>query len=103
MCDPITIGLALGGLGLASQYDQGEKARKAQQDANNINKQAAIKQADLADQANNKANARTADINGMTGANALDAKGGQSGTMLTGPQGVDPTALLLGKKTLLGG
>jgi hypothetical protein len=36
-------------------------------------------------------------------ANVLAGKAGQSGTMLTGPQGVDPTQLTLGKQTLLGG
>jgi hypothetical protein len=34
--------------------------------------------------------------------NQMNAKGGQSGTMLTGATGVDPNSLLLGKKTLLG-
>jgi len=33
----------------------------------------------------------------------MGAAGGQSGTMLTGPQGIDPQQLALGKNTLLGG
>ena len=33
----------------------------------------------------------------------MAGKAGQSGTMLTGPQGVDPSSLLLGKSSLLGG
>lgn len=33
----------------------------------------------------------------------LDAQGGPTGTMLTGPTGVDPSALSLGKSSLLGG
>ena len=32
-----------------------------------------------------------------------DAQGGAAGTMLTGPSGVDPSALTLGKSSLLGG
>jgi hypothetical protein len=35
--------------------------------------------------------------------NAMGAGGGISSTTLTGPQGVDPKTLLLGKTTLLGG
>ena len=32
-----------------------------------------------------------------------DAQGGAAGTMLTGPSGVDPSALSLGRSSLLGG
>jgi len=32
-----------------------------------------------------------------------DAQGGAAGTMLTGPSGVDPSALTLGRSSLLGG
>lgn len=66
-------------------------------------KAAAVKVADQADQANNLANAKQPDIAGLASRNAMDAKGGQAGTMLTGPTGVDPKTLLLGKSTLLGG
>jgi hypothetical protein len=70
--------------------------------ANDTAIKAASKQAEMADQAMNRANPKEADIMGMLDANKTQAKGGQSGTMLTGPQGVDPTSLLLSKKTLLG-
>ena len=51
----------------------------------------------------NKVNAKAPDVNALMAANALGAKGGAGSTMLTGPQGVDPSTLTLGKKTLLGG
>lgn len=62
----------------------------------------ANKQATLAEQANNRANAKTPDIGAMMSSNEQAAKGGQSSTMLTGPQGVDMSQLNLGKNTLLG-
>jgi hypothetical protein len=62
----------------------------------------ATKQADLAEQANNRANAKSPDITAVLSANEQAAKGGQSSTMLTGPTGVDMSQLNLGKNTLLG-
>ena len=62
----------------------------------------ADKQATMAEQANNRANAKSPDIGAMLSSNQLAAKGGQSSTMLTGPQGVDTSQLNLGKNTLLG-
>jgi hypothetical protein len=88
---------------LGNQDETAKKALEAQQQANKMAQDAATRTADQADQANNRANAKTPDIGGMAAKNSLDAKGGQSGTMLTGPEGIDPNALLLGKKTLLGG
>ena len=103
MCDPVTIMAVVGGLSAGMQYDQGEKARKAQQDANSQATAAATKQAELADQANNKANAKSPDLMGLSSQNALDAKGGVGSTMLTGPAGIDAKSLMLGRTTLLGG
>jgi alanine dehydrogenase len=59
-------------------------------------------QADQADQANNKLNAKRPDIGAMLSANQSAAAGGGAGTMLTGVGGVDPSTLQLGKNTLLG-
>lgn len=56
-----------------------------------------------ADRAQNKANAKAPDVAGMLGAAGRASAGGQAGTLLTGPQGLDTTALTLGKSTLLGG
>lgn len=59
--------------------------------------------AKAADEANNKANQKRANSSALLSSNEMAAKAGQSGTMLTGPAGVDPSALQLGKTTLLGG
>jgi hypothetical protein len=82
--------------------DKPKEALDLQKQANQTAKDAAIKNADQADQAFNRANGKQPDIMSMMGQNTLNAKGGQSGTMLTGVGGIDPSTLLLGKKTLLG-
>lgn len=119
MCDPATIGLALGasassaaavgtmaylGAGtVAMQAYSANQAAGAQKDASAQAATAAKVQADQTDQANNRANAKQPNVGALSDANAMAAKGGQSGTMLTGPQGIDPKSMLLGKSTLLGG
>jgi len=119
MCEPVSIGLALGAsastaaavgtmayigaAGVVGQAYSANQAKGAQQDASNQATAAAKVQADQADQANNRANAKGPDIGAMDSANSMAAKGGQSGTLLTGALGVDPKSLLLGKSTLLGG
>lgn len=119
MCEPVTIGLALGasastaaavGVGVyaaagtvAATMYSANKAAGAQKDASRASLAAGNQQADLADQANNRLNAKSPDMAGIASANSMAAKGGQSGTMLTGATGVDPKSLLLGKSTLLGG
>jgi len=50
----------------------------------------------------NKGNAKRPNSTAMMAATEQAAKAGASGTMLTGPQGVDPSALSLSKNTLLG-
>jgi len=97
------IGLAVASAaGAGASIIQGQKQAGAQKAANQQAKEASAKQADAADQANNRANAKTPDIAAMLSANQGAAKGGASGTMLTGPQGLDPTQLQLGRSTLLG-
>ena len=81
-------------------YESGVAARE-QKKANNEAIENAKKQADMADQQQNRANARRPDFAGISAGNAASLAG--NGTMLTGPQGVDPNKLLLGKSTLLGG
>lgn len=83
------------GVGYVNHQDQ--KEAQKQNIAN------AKKTAEQADQANNKANQKRANSSALLSSNQMAAKGGQSGTMLTGPNGVDPSALQLGKTTLLGG
>lgn len=101
---------AIGGLsgaaaiaGVASTVYSADQAR---QNANTANDQAianAKRLAAEADRANNAANARSPDTAAMMASNLAAGKQGASGTMLTGPGGVDPSQLLLGLSSLLGG
>ena len=102
--------------GTANAVYQGEKQRSAQNTAMDRQKEAAAKQeaaaataaeeakkqAATAEMAMNKANAKKPNYAGMLTGNEAAAKGGVGGTLLTGPQGIDPNSLLLGKNTLLG-
>ena len=81
----------------------GYQANKANQQQREYQKNAlevSRKQAELADQANNKANVKTPDILALLAANK--SPGGVGSTMLTGPGGVDTSKLTLGRNTLLG-
>jgi len=51
----------------------------------------------------NKAASRAPDSASLISQAQQKAKGGVTGTMLTGPTGVDPASLSLGRSTLLGG
>lgn len=62
----------------------------------------ADKQAKAAEEATNKAEQKQANAAARLDEAALAGKAGASGTMLTGPQGIDPSQLMLGKNTLLG-
>jgi gas vesicle protein len=55
-----------------------------------------------ADEAKNRANAKSPNVQNLLAENIQAALGGSSSTMLTGPQGVDPKKLALGQNTLLG-
>lgn len=104
----VTATAAVAGAGYAVY--NGEQQRKAQGEANNKAQEAAKQQQANAEKTQtmqqeqiNKANARKPDVAAMLSGNEQAAKGGASGTMLTGPQGVDPSSLALSKNTLLGG
>lgn len=95
--------------GAAVAYNNGKEQKSAAEKAAKQAEQNAAKQEQAADQATNQANQATNQANQKKPNTAwiLDAaaqagKAGASGTMLTGPQGVDPSALTLGKNTLLG-
>lgn len=81
----------------------GERAASRQQEASAQAAKNAQQTADQADQAMNRANQKKPNVAGMLSANQQSAKSGVSGTMLTGPSGVNPVDLTLGKNTLLGG
>ena len=81
---------------------QGEKASSAQKKASAQAQQQAEKQALQAEQDFNKANQKKPNAGALLSANQQAGAAGSSGTMLTGPSGVDPNKLDLGKNTLLG-
>ena len=96
-------GGAAGAVAGDTLIDKPAQALDLQKQANRQAVDAATQQANQADQAFNRANGKTPDLMGLSSQNAMDAKGGVSGTMLTGPTGIDPKSLLLGRTTLLGG
>lgn len=105
-----TVLAAAAAAGTAYSIYAGERAASQQEDALNAQKEGQAKALEQSkknaqDQqiAMNRANRKQPDVAAVMAQAGADAKGGPSGTMLTGPQGVDPSALSLGKSTLLGG
>lgn len=86
------------GASIYSGRKQEKQARAASEQA----QRNADNQAKAAEEATNKAEQKTANAAARLDEAALAGKSGVSGTMLTGPQGVDPSQLMLGKNTLLG-
>ena len=76
-----------------------DQSRKAGNRSANL----AEKQAKDQEQQFNKLNGKMPDAMAMMDQNIQAGKNGPSGTMLTGPQGIDPSKLTLGRNTLLGG
>jgi hypothetical protein len=88
----------------------GEEAKKTQKQAMQRQEVAQTQQLEQAkevaatsQQNINKANQRRPDTKAVMADAEMAGTGGGSGTMLTGPQGIDPQQLALGKNTLLGG
>lgn len=81
---------------------QADTARRTGNQANDQARAAAARTAQEAERAANKANAKAPDTAALMAANLLAGKLGQGGTLLTGPTGVDPAQLTLGKTKLLG-
>ena len=88
--------------GTAVSYQQGQDQKKAAERAAQQAQANAQKQEKAADEATNRANQKRADTGAMLDSATQAGKAGASGTMLTGPQGIDPNLLNLGKNTLLG-
>lgn len=80
-----------------------DQQRKSAHAAMDQQRQQADKAAKEADQQMNAANQKKPDTSAILAAIQQQGKGGVSGTMLTGPQGIDLSQLQLGKSTLLGG
>ena len=89
-----------------SQADQQMQAAMASFSAtqSQFEKQMQMQQNQLktAEESANKGNAKRPNSTAMMAATEQAAKAGASGTMLTGPQGVDPSTLSLSRNTLLG-
>lgn len=88
--------------GAAVSYQNGQEQKKAAERASQQAQANAQKQEKAADEATNRANQKRADTGAALDAASQSGKAGASGTMLTGPQGVDSNTLNLGKSTLLG-
>lgn len=88
---------------LATQIYTSNQQQKSAGAAQQQARKSAEEQARLADEANGRANSKKADVSSILAAAQQNSLAGVSGTMLTGPQGVNANQLLLGKSTLLGG
>lgn len=101
--------LAVGAAGVGYTIAAGEDAKRKQADALGKQERAqtqavasAEKQSQQSQQLVNRANQKRPDVSSIMQAAADSSKGGAAGTMLTGPTGVDPNSLALGKSSLLG-
>lgn len=101
--DPVTATIGAAVLGAVVSTAQGAKQ------ASGAKKAAAAQQANAdklyaqQEKEINRQNAKGPDTNAMFAQNELEGQQGDTGTMLTGPVGVDPNSLMLNKNTLLGG
>lgn len=93
----------IGGIGAiaggAVAYQNGQQQKRAAERQGNM----AREQEKAANEANNRANQRRADPSAILDEAMQSGRAGASGTMLTGTQGIDTSALNLGRNTLLGG
>ena len=103
------VGVGSMAAGLGYTIASGEDAKKKQAQA--LSRQesaqaqavgAAERQRQTSEMAINQANRKKPDVSSIMQAAGESASGGAAGTMLTGPTGVNPNALSLGKTTLLG-
>ena len=103
------VGIGTMAAGLGYTIASGEDAKKKQAQALRRQESAQAQAVTAAEgqrltsqMAINQANRKKPDVSSIMQAAGASASGGASGTMLTGPTGVDPNALSLGKSTLLG-
>lgn len=102
-------GVAATAAGVGYTIASGEDAKRKQADALGKQERAqtqavasAETQRQQSQQLVNQANRKKPDVSSIMQAAADSSKGGAAGTMLTGPTGVDPNSLALGKSSLLG-
>jgi len=103
MCDPVSIGVAslvAGGVGTVMQMQQAKKANATAKQAGEQATQNAKDALTQQEQDMNARNTKQPNIAALSTANSAAAT--QGNTLLSGPQGVDPASLQLGKNILLG-
>ena len=100
---------AVGAAGLGYTIAAGEDAKRKQADALGRQQKAQTQAVNAAqgqrkqsEMAMNRANQQQPNVAGIMEAASAASSGGGAGTMLTGPTGVDPNSLALGKSSLLG-
>lgn len=89
--------IAAGTSAAVGAYSADQSRKAGNQSADN-----AKSAADQQQQQFNKLNGKQPDIAALADQNMQAGKNGPSGTLLTGPSGVDPSKLTLGRNTLLG-
>ena len=95
--------LAIAATGTGYSIYEGERSATAQKRSQRQALADSRAAAQSADEANNRANQKRPNANAILASAQQAAKGGMGGTLLTGPQGVNPGGMSLGKSTLLGG
>ena len=95
--------LAVAATGTGYSIYAGEQNAKAQGSAQRNAMRQAEATAKSNEEAVNRANMKRPNVNAILAAAQNASKSGVGSTMLTGPTGVDQSALSLGKSTLLGG
>lgn len=106
----VSVGTVAAVIGATAAVAGAGVAYKNGQEQNQLAKQNAAQSKTAADQlynqqeqATNKANAKMPNTDAMFAQNQIAGQQGPSSTMLTGPMGVDPSSLSLGKNSLVGG
>ena len=95
--------LAIAATGTGYSIYQGERNADMQRSAQKNAMRQAESTAKSNEEAANRANMKRPNVNAILAAAQNASKSGVGSTMLTGPTGVDQSALSLGKSTLLGG
>lgn len=90
-------------VGTVASIQSSQKQASAQKKAAAQAQANADRQAKAAEEADNRANQKRANPAAALDSALMSSRSGASSTMLTGPQGVNPGSLQLGKTTLLGG
>ena len=94
--------VVVGVVGAAASIAAAQSNRRSANQAQDEARRTALKNEKNAQEAQNRADQKSPDTASILSAAQQASKGGASGTMLTGPLGVDPDALKLGKTSLLG-